>query len=639
VELGPLQEPHRVPLAIAATLGVKEEGGRPIEDALARHVKARGMLVILDNCEHLLEASAAAARLLLSAGPDVRVLATSREPLRIVGECTHVVAGLSVPGPREALAADSAGQFEAVRLFVDRASAASPGFALTPENVTSVAAICNRLDGIPLAIELAAARARSISVAQIATRLKDRFKLLTAGDPTALPRQRTLRAMIDWSHDLLPETERALFRRLAVFAGGWTLEAAEFVCTQGVVRNDAVLDLLSLLVEKSLVGFDAGAQRYRMLETVHEYAVERLVACGEAAALGDRHLEHFTALAELARPQLAGPGQGEWLLRLDAERENILSAHEWAGHRPEHAPKGLRLVNSVKLYWMNRGLLELGLRVTLEALQRDTAGKATPDRAQGLFNAGQIRYFMGQHREARACLEESLAIARLLGDAYVATVLQPLGMAALAEGAMGVAQRCFEEAVELSESRGEERWLAAALNSLAMLHRVQGSPERSCALYERVLVLCRESGNAEVEAIVLLNYAMVSIGLERIAQGAAMLAQAMRLARAIGSAPAGQGALDACAGLAAARGEWERAAGFYGAAQAQAARSGVQRDSADALFLQPRIDAARAALGPEAFAAGQALGGAYDLAAALAHAQAWMEAGTAALEARLTANR
>ncbi|HET7730991.1 MAG TPA: adenylate/guanylate cyclase domain-containing protein [Usitatibacter sp.] len=642
VELGPLREADRVATAIAATLGVKEESGRPIEEALARFVRNRTLLIVLDNCEHLLEASAAAARHLLSAGAGVRILATSREALRIAGEATYILSGLPVPGPLEATVPEALAGYESVQLFVDRATAALPGFRLDGDNATVVAAICHRLDGIPLAIELAAARTRSISVPQIAARLKDRFRLLTGGDPTAMPRQRTLRALIDWSHDLLPDDERALFRRLAVFSGGWTLEACESVCAGDDVPQDMVLELLGRLVEKSLVSFDDAAQRYRMLETVRQYAHEQLEASGESRAFRDRHLAFFVSFAESAKPQLSGPLQAEWLARVAAEHDNILAAHEWAGRSDDHAPVGLKLVNSVKLYWVNRGYLELGLRVTLEALERPGAQSRDPNRAQGLFNAGQMRYFMGRHREARSCLEESLGIARQLGDAYVATVLQPLGLAALGEGDTAMARKCFEEAVHLTDARGDKRSLAGALNALAMVYRVERLPHNAHALYDRIVSLCRESGNQEAEAIALLNFAMVSIDTARPSEAASMVREALRIVQRVDSVPAGQSALEVCAGLAAVRGDWRNAGRFSGAADSQALRSGARRDSADQAFLEPKLRAARESAPPAAYAAAESEGRALALGEALSSASAWLEEARAPVESapeQVTASR
>src|SRR6185369_7239029 len=268
VELAPVSDERRVPHALASVLGVKEDAGRPMIEALMRYAQGRRILVILDNCEHVLKASAELAKQLLQSGEHVRILASSREPLHIAGEAIHQVGVLD----------DS----EAMRLFVDRTAAVQPAFEVTTQNSHHVAEICRRLDGLPLAIELAAARMRAMSVEAVSARLADCFRVLTGGDTTALPRQQTLRASIDWSYDLLDLPERVLLRRLAVFAGGWTLEAAEGVAAGGDVDTDAVVDLLTRLVDQSLVEFDRDAGRYRLLETVRQYAHELLVASGEA---------------------------------------------------------------------------------------------------------------------------------------------------------------------------------------------------------------------------------------------------------------------------------------------------------------------------------------------------------------------
>jgi predicted ATPase len=281
VELAPLGDERLVAPAVASVLGVSGEAGRPVAEALAKHVHDRQLLIIMDNCEHLVQACAELATKLLHAGPGLKILASSREHLRVPGEMTYQVPALAAPDPRRTIALADMTQYAAVRLFVERAGTAQPTFQLSSANATAVADICHRLDGIPLAIELAAARVRAMSVEAIAERLSDRFRLLTHGDRTALPRQQTLRALIDWSYDLLTEPERALFRRLAVFAGGWTLQAAEAVGASGDEDASDVLDLLTLLVERSLVKVNAEGARYDMLETVRQYAQARLGESGE----------------------------------------------------------------------------------------------------------------------------------------------------------------------------------------------------------------------------------------------------------------------------------------------------------------------------------------------------------------------
>src|SRR6185503_4242474 len=355
VELAQITDPRLVPQAVASALGVKEAAGRPVSEALVKFFKDRRLLLILDNCEHLLAACAELAKELLEAGPHSKVLASSREPLRIGGEATYPVPALP----------DS----DAERLFVERARGAKPDFRLNGSG-SAVTNVCRRLDGIPLAIELAAARVRTLSPDAIASRLDDRFRLLTRGDRAALPRQQTLRALIDWSHDLLTEPERAVFRRLAVFAGGWTVEGAEAVVAFSGMDKAEVLNHVSDLAEKSLVVVELGGERYRYLETVRQYAYEKLDETGEIAEARMRHLQHYLAFAEKARPEIVGPRQAEWLARLDLERENLHAAHAWCDHAPDGAEFGLRLVYLQKQYWLNRGLFGLGLRLSTDALAR-----------------------------------------------------------------------------------------------------------------------------------------------------------------------------------------------------------------------------------------------------------------------------
>ena len=359
--------------------------------------------------------------------------------------------------------------------------------------MAAVVNICHRLDGIPLAIELAAARMRALSAETISARLNDRFRLLVSDDRTVLPRQRTLRALIDWSYDLLTDAERGLFQELSVFAGGWTLEAAETVCATDDLRREDVLGLLISLVEKSLVVAQVEGDRYRMLDTVRHYAQEKLVASGKETETKSRHLTYYLSLAENARPQLLGPEQGSWLARLDAERENLLSAHAFCDQHKDGASFGLRLTSSIKFYWLNRGLLDLGHRIAVHALSRRGAQSRDFARSRGLCDAGQLCCFMGRYKEAQEYLEESLSIAREIGDTTrIAAALQPLGMASLGEGDAAQARRYLEESVTLARQQGNKRELAAAINALAQLYRVEKDIESAKALYEDVVSLSRE---------------------------------------------------------------------------------------------------------------------------------------------------
>jgi non-specific serine/threonine protein kinase len=332
VELAALADPALVAGAVAMAVGVREVPGRALTESLVDHLRDRTLLLILDNCEHLVAAAAGLADVLLRSCPRLRVLATSREPLGSAGETIWRVPSLTLPplSAADAPLLEPLTRYEAVRLFVERARAAVPAFAPSAENAPALVEICRRLDGIPLAIELAAARVRVFSAAQIAARLDDRFRLLTAGPRTALPRQQTLRATVDWSYDLLAEPERALLRRLSVFAGGWTFEAAEAVAAGDGIQTHAVLDLMAQLVDKSLVIAEEqrGAVRYRLLETIRAYARDRLLEAGEAERTRDRHLAYFLGLAEEAEPRLRGAEERVTLDRLEAEHANLQAALE-----------------------------------------------------------------------------------------------------------------------------------------------------------------------------------------------------------------------------------------------------------------------------------------------------------------------
>ena len=637
VELGPLQEGRRVPQALAWALGVREDPTQPIEQAIAAHLAGRELLVVLDKCEHVLEGAAAAARALLASGPGVRVLATSREPLRLPQEQPYLVPGLAVP--RQARAREAIAHYYSVRLFVDRARGAAPVFQLTSDNAPAIAAICKRLDGIPLALELAASRVRDLPLRAISAQLHERLRLLEAGHRAELSRRLVLQAAVDWSHELLAPAERTLFRRVAVFAAGCTATAAADVCAGGALAAADVPGLLQSLAGRALLTIDRASGRYRMPETVRDYALLRLEEAGEDGEVRARHLECLAAFAAAARRELAGPRQGEWHARLDAERENVLAAHDWAGRRREGALAGLRLANAMKLYWMNRGLAPLGLRMTLEALQRPGLEAAAADRAQALFNAGQLQYFMGRHAEARGSLEASLVLARPLGEGYAAAVLQPLGMAMLAQGDLAAARERFEESLRFARAAGDKANVAGALGAIAMSHRMAGDPAAARPLYEEVVRIARATGNGEVEAVGLLNLAMVCLEGEAALPAREALEAAARIALEARFAPAAQSALEVCAALASESGDCARAARLLGTAEATALRSGLRRDAADALFVEPRARRARAALGESAYEAALREGARCEPFQALREAQAWLRSSPRAGTEPLTASR
>ncbi|ODU08814.1 MAG: hypothetical protein ABS84_11180 [Rubrivivax sp. SCN 71-131] len=612
VELAPLVDAARVPQQMAGVLGLQEERGRSLTETLLHWVRERRLLIVLDNCEHVLHACAELAKQLLQAGAGVRLLASSRDTLKIAGETVYPVPALSVPGPAELGGRSAPAELlrhEAVQLFVERAHAVQPAFALQAGNAEAVAAICRMLDGIPLALELAAARVRALSVQVIARRLVDRFALLKTDDETVLPRQRTLRALIDWSHELLSVPERLLFARLSVFAGGWTLEAAEAVTADAGLDETEVLDQLGRLAEKSLVCLAPESERYVMLDTVRAYAAEKLAASGDETATQRRHVRHFLHFAAASPQKLSGPEQAAWLQCLDAERDNLLAAHESCGRDAACRDDGLELVFVLKAYWRTRGLLELGLRITLEALARTQPQERSFGRCRVLCDAGQLCCFLGRFEEARRHLEESRAIAHELEDAgRLGAVMQPLGMAYLALGDRAAAQALYEATIRITERAGNARPRMVASNSLALLHRAAGELAAAEPLYELVIALAREMGDRESMAIGLLNQAMVAIMRADLEGARRMLCEVRQVAAEIGSQPVGQSLLEVCAGLAAAGGEAVRAAWLYGAGESQAARTGIRRDPSDEAFIHPLMRQARQALGETRYALAEGQG-------------------------------
>lgn len=377
VELASILDPLLVPRTTALAMGLRDEPQRPVIDMLCDYLREKKMLLILDNCEHLVDACAQMADKLLHVASHTRILASSREALGIAGEVTYRVPSLGLPDLEHLPSIESLSQFEAVKLFIDRATAAVSNFSVTNDNAPFLAQICYRLDGIPLAIELAAAKIRVLNVEQIAKRLDDRFRLLTGGSRTALERHQTLRAAIDWSYNLLPPSEQILFRRLSIFLGGWTLEAAESVCgdesTSGQVGSDDVLDLLEHLINKSIVVKEekGPVTRYRMLETMRQYANEKLVEANESDALRNKHLEYFIGLSESAAPHLIRSTQLEWLAQLDADYENLRLALEWALSK-DTAEASLRLCAALGKFWETRCYWLEGSKWMKSALAKST---------------------------------------------------------------------------------------------------------------------------------------------------------------------------------------------------------------------------------------------------------------------------
>ncbi len=495
VELAPVSDPAQVVPTVAAALGVRESPGLSLQASVLEHVSARHLLLVIDNCEHLIVSVAEFLQALLRASRHVRVLCTSRESLRIEGETAWRIPSLPLPVVSRASQPDTLAHNDAVRLFHDRAKAAMPGFALTERNTGVIARICVRLDGIPLAIELAAARVAVLTVDQIAERLDDRFRLLAGGSRTALPRHQTLRATMDWSHDLLSEPERALLRRLTVFAGGWTLEAAEAVCANRVVTRDAVLDVLTLLVDKSLVDPSGDAEaRHTMLETIRQYALEKLVAAQEATEFRARHLDWFLALAEDAAPQLRGPQQKTWLDRLEREWDNLQAALKWSaeGHEPERA---VRMAAALWRFWYLHGHLTTGREWLAAVLRTGVAPGAA--RARILDGDAILAFAVGDYAQALELAYQAAEMAQTFGDTATAVSSRlTLSAAHLARGDSERAAALVEETLTAVRDAGDLWGEALALSVLGDVALDRGEYERALAVYGDSAALFRRVGDA-----------------------------------------------------------------------------------------------------------------------------------------------
>jgi predicted ATPase/DNA-binding winged helix-turn-helix (wHTH) protein len=461
VELAPVADPALVPQAVAAALGVHEEPGRPLADTLLDFLRCRELLIVLDNCEHLVEACAAWVERVLHACAAVRTLATSREPLDIEGESAWRMPSLRAAQPDMALSAEQLMAYPATRLFVQRAAAAAPTFRVTADNAAAVASICHHLDGIPLALELAAARVKAMRVEQVDERLRDRFALLTRGSRTASARHQTLRSLIDWSHDLLPHPEQVLLRRLSIFAGGWTLESAEAVCSGNGLPSADVLDLMTRLAEKSLVSLDeqSAEPRYRMLETIRQYGIERLIAAGEAEAIRIRHLSHFAEFAEGIQPKMHRRDEPRWLAVADAELDNTRAALS-ASLQPGHAELGLRLLNALQRFWYTRMYWKEAVDWVGRLAERSAAdGPPTLHRARSLY-VGAIMAYYFDLPTARRLGEECFAMSRELNfDEGAAWALTWFGLLDTRKRDPGTAS-LFAESLDLGR-RIEDPWRAA----------------------------------------------------------------------------------------------------------------------------------------------------------------------------------
>ncbi len=658
VELGSLADDTLVSKAVAHVLGVLGQSGRPLDASLVDALRGCQILLVLDNCEHLARTCAALVETLLRACPALHVMATSRQPLGVPGEIIWRVPPMALPSVDVVLTREMLDRYDATRLFVERARAVLPGLVITEPMASTIARICARLDGIPLAIELAAARLTVLSLTQLDQRLNDRFRVLTTGYRTQLPRHQTLRATVDWSFDLLAETEQILFRRLAVFAGGWTLEAAEAVGADDRVRREEVLDVLSSLVDKSFVLVDQqnAEVRYWLLETLREYGMEKLRSAGEERTMRNRHRDFCVRLVRRAEPMLHREEQLIWFERLDREHDNLRTALAWSQARgSSHAPL-VELARRLWWFWYQRGHLAEGLKWIQAALGVVVEAAARVDL---LLGAGFLAYGQANLEQAEALFAESLELARAIADrarigrslAYLSMTLRDRGdlvrpsamldeTVALYAGtdavdiAFDVAfARYFQGRIAIR--RGEVQWaadlldeglrgfrrlgdrygIALCLHELGNVALERGDDERASSLFAEVLVVSRELGFPRGICFALQGQATIARRRGDLERATALCRELLERWRLMGSLAFIARSLEELAAVAMTRQDAQRCVRLLGAATVLRDESKMPMMRLDRrdLDYDRLISSCQARLGAEAFAAAREDGRAMSL--------------------------
>ena len=635
VDLAAISDPAVATSALAAVLGVREEAGPSMLTRLAAYLREKHLLLLLDNCEHLVVAVRPLVETLLAAAPDVWILVTSRAALGAAGEVIWRVPPLPAPDMSQWAAgrpegaedgqdlASALGRYASVQVFTDRAAAVLPTFDVTNENAWAVGRICQQLDGIPLALELAAARAGLLTAQQIADHLQDALRLLTQGCPSALPRHQTLQATLDWSHALLAPQEQVLFRRLAVFAGSFTLEAAEFVGGGAGIAPAQVLDGLAALVDQSLVSVEPAGQvaRFRLHEVTRQYAHVRLTEAGEESLVRNRCLDFFCRLAETLEANLHGampPGAFEQLMR---EYDNLRAALEWSTREPGDALLGLRLAAALTDFWELRGQLSVE-RGWLEVLLARAGAEAEPAlRAKALRGAGKMAYYQCDFEAARAFFEQSLALDRELGQRLrMADTLGRLGFMFGIQQDYAAAEPCYRESLALYRALDDRSGVGRVLSELGYIALRQGDYARARSSLEESLTLFRDPEDRYLEARARHYLGHMARLTGDYVQSHAHYDRAAAILKEMNNSWGLFYLLEAYACLAAAEAQWERAARLFGASARLGEAIGVAMASIEQVECDRDTAAARAALGEPAFAMAWAAGQALTLDEATAYA-------------------
>lgn len=616
VELASLADAALIAQSVATNLRLQEQQGTSLEEVLKAYLRAKSLLLILDNCEHLIEACAKFADMLLHSSPNLKILATSREALRADGETTYRVPSLAMPDPKQLPSLESLFQFDAVRLFIDRAVMAQASFAVTNQNAPAVVQICHRLDGIPLAIELAASRVRVFSAEEISARLDDRFRLLTGGSRTALPRQQSLHALIDWSYNLMSESERILFRRLSIFAGGWTFDAMQAICASNEIAAIDLVELLSHLIDKSVVIAEEhdGETRYRFLETIRQYAGEKLAESHEEPLLHQRHLEFYLKLVRQAAPKFHTADELLWLNRLELEHDNLRAALGWSMSSGD-SEIGLMMAESLHWFWRGRNATE-GREWLERLLALPRSGEYRRARAnalcaagglcynqgdlirarihldeglaslrelddregivEALLDLGKVTFFQKDHIAAKSFLDEALSISRALGYKWaIAESLHMLGHAIAGLGDDGQAHLLYEESVAKFREIGAKLILTYPLTDLGREAHGKGDFAKARSIFEENVMILREFGNTQGIAINHMEIGFVDLAVGDHAKARSQLDKSLTLLRELGDKKFTAECLEGLAGVNCLQGQTTRAARLVGAAEALRELSGM----------------------------------------------------------------
>ncbi|MEZ4690548.1 MAG: tetratricopeptide repeat protein [Ignavibacteria bacterium] len=525
IDLAEINDPGLLAVTIINAINVEEEQKKTPEETLIDHLKDKEILLIFDNCEQIINACADLTVRLLTSCPELKIIATSREAFNCAGEQTFRIPPLTQPDPNKINTPEQLIQYESVRLFIERALAVNPKFRVNNENASALAEVCSRLDGIPLAIELAAARIKVLSVEKISERLNDRFNLLTGGKRTALPRQQTLRALIDWSYDLLSENERILWSRLSVFSGGWTMEAAEEVCSDDIISKYEILDLLSQLTEKSVIIYDDSKERYRILESIKQYGLEKL---SDGNGMFLRHLDYFLDLSKRAESELSNENEKFWLDVIDADHNNFISSIEWSAGN-EIPDKGSVLAASLLNYWNTTGNYSTAIRLVENILQ--SSGSIDKSiKAKLILRTGNFKRFQGDFEQAKKYSEESLTIYKEIGDKKgIAESTNSLGNIANYQGDYKQALKCYKESLSIFKEIDDKRGIAGSIQNLGLITRNMGEYEQAKKYYEESLAMGREIGDKTRIADTINNLGYIAIIQEDFKQAKKYLEESLVL--------------------------------------------------------------------------------------------------------------